>query len=83
MENDSRTVSRIIPRRKTNIKSVAREADMEEVSVSFAISLAGKYSKQVLERLEAKELLTKEIRKDILDGFGDYRRELERLLLDA
>ena len=83
MENDSRTVSRIIPRRKTNIKSVAREADMEEVGVSFAISLAGKYSKQVLERLEAKELLTKEIRKDILDGFGDYRRELERLLLDA
>ena len=83
MENNSRTVSRIIPKRKTNIKSVEREADMEEVSVSFAISLAGKYSKQVLERLEAKELLTKEIRKDVLDGFGDYRRELERLLLDT
>jgi hypothetical protein len=55
----------------------------DDMRLRQAISLSGKYSKQALARLEAQGILTKEIRKVILDAFGDYRRDLEQMLLDA
>ena len=55
----------------------------DDIRFRQAVALSGKFSKQALARLEAQGLLTKEIRKVILDAFGDYRRELEEMLLDA
>jgi len=46
------------------------------------MSLSGKYSKQALSRLEGSNELTPAVRKAILDAFGDYRRDLEKLLLN-
>jgi len=43
-------------------------------------NMIGKYSKQVLLRLEEQRLVTPQIRKAILDGFNDLFRELETRL---
>lgn len=43
-------------------------------------NMIGKYSKQVLLRLEEQKVVTPQIRKAILDGFNDLFRELETRL---
>jgi hypothetical protein len=43
--------------------------------------LRGKYTKQTLTRCESSGILSTETRKHILDGFGDYAREVQALLL--
>jgi hypothetical protein len=53
-----------------------------DIRFQTAIGLSGKYSKQALSRLEESAMLTPPVRKAILDAFGDYRRELEKLLTD-
>ena len=51
-----------------------------DMRLQSAVSLSGKYSKQALSRLEETKSLTPAVRKVILDAFGDYRRDLEKLL---
>ena len=53
-----------------------------DIRLQTAVGLSGKYSKQALSRLEEANQLNPTVRKAILDAFGDYRRELEKLLVD-
>lgn len=53
-----------------------------DIRFQSAISLSGKYSKQALSRLEEAAALNPLVRKAILDAFNDYRRDLEKLLVN-
>lgn len=91
MESHSEQVRKVVPRRKLSEDTTRtsyrplEEAVMHvhltatDMKVNNAISLSGKYSKQVLSRLEETGSLTPAVRKAVLDGFNDYRRELERV----
>lgn len=46
-------------------------------------ALRGKYIKQTLTRCESSGTLNTVTRKHILDGFGDYAREVQELLLSV
>lgn len=48
--------------------------------ILYCCRLSGKYSKKTLEQLEALKILTPDLRKIILDNFGDYAREIGRIL---
>lgn len=43
-------------------------------------ALAGKYVKVILGRLEEAGVLTPEIRKAVLDTFGEYARDIDKAL---
>ena len=48
-------------------------------------NLTGKYAKQSLNQLEAMELpeeLFRAVRKIVLDGYADYKREIEKIRLE-
>lgn len=56
----------------------------DDKRVKYAIQLTGKYSKQLLFKLEAHyevEQLSPELRKFVLDAFNDLAREQEKVLL--
>jgi hypothetical protein len=59
--------------------------DMRDVMVTHAKAtvakgLASKYAKRVLTQCEDAKILTPELRKMILDGFGDLGREVDDLI---
>jgi hypothetical protein len=94
MEEHSKEVRRHIQDRKYSQNTTRKNLkDLEEavvhvhltasdIRLGTAISLSGKYSKQALSRLEESKALTPAVRKAILDAFGDYRRDLEKLLVN-
>lgn len=56
---------------------------MSEERLTYALSLSGKYSKKVLTQMEMYlqvKQLDPVVRKYILDGFEELRREMEREL---
>lgn len=56
-----------------------KEILIEMIRVFFN-NMTGKYAKQTLQRLEDQNLLSKEVRKCVLDGFNDFSREVNKRL---
>lgn len=51
-----------------------------DIKIQYALSMRGKYLKQCLTQLEKYDLLDSMTRKIVLDSYGDYGRELEKIL---
>jgi len=61
---------------------VAHEQMLMTAIVLQALHLKGKYIKQVLTRIEADGMMTAQVRKNVLDGFNEWGRDLELLLTE-
>lgn len=66
------------------VKNITRDEILSTAQLMTAITLmndcaalCGKYAKQTLTRIEAGGMLTADIRKHVLDGYADMRREIE------
>lgn len=55
---------------------------IHDITLQLFKNMSGKYCKLLLQRCEEQQILTKELRKAILDSFNDMYREIEQRLED-